>query len=133
MILVDTSAWVEFDRATKSRVDRRLTALIRSHSADLAVTEPVLMEVLAGAKDARRRQDLRRLLTSFSWLPCDPVADFEGAATVYQACRFGGVTPRGLIDCMIVSIALRTGSSLLSADRDCSEIARILPLRIERS
>ena len=28
MILVDTSAWVEYDRATGSAVDRRLTELI---------------------------------------------------------------------------------------------------------
>ena len=66
-------------------------------------------------------------------MPCDPVADFEGAAAVYGACRADGITPRGLTDCMIVSIALRGGSSLLSADRDFARMARILPIRVERS
>ena len=42
MILVDTSAWVEFDRATESAVDLRLTELIEGNH-DIAVTEPVIM------------------------------------------------------------------------------------------
>jgi predicted nucleic acid-binding protein len=49
MILADTSAWVEDDRATGSAVDRRLTQLI-SADGPVAVTEPVIMEVLAGAR-----------------------------------------------------------------------------------
>ena len=46
MILADTSAWVEYDRATGSPVEQRLTALI-DNDGPLAVTEPVVMEVLA--------------------------------------------------------------------------------------
>ncbi len=41
VILADTSAWVEFDRATGSEIDERLTALIRD-GGPLAVTEPVI-------------------------------------------------------------------------------------------
>lgn len=128
MILVDTSAWVEYDRATESTSDRRLTELIRAGAAEVAVTEPVLMEVLAGARDDRRHQELRRLLTSFRWLPLDPVADFEGAAKIYRRCRAAGVTPRGLVDCMIVNVALRTGSQLLAADRDFVAMSEVVPL-----
>ncbi len=133
MILADTSAWVEFDRATGSPADDALTTLISNGGLDLAACEPVLMEVLAGARNDNRSNDLRRLLTSFQWLPTDIVADFEGAATVYRRCRAGGVTPRGLIDCMIVSIALRTNSSLLAADADFIQIAKILPLQLHPS
>ena len=57
MILVDTSAWVEYDRATDSRVDRRLSELIETSDL-VAVTEPVAMEVLAGARDDRREATL---------------------------------------------------------------------------
>lgn len=130
MILVDTSAWVEFDRASGSAVDQYLTGLIRAGGEQLAVSEPILMEVLAGARDDRRHRDLRRLLTSFNWISTDPVVDFEGAAGVYRACRVAGITPRGLIDCMIVSIALRTGSSLLSADRDFDQMSAVFPLDV---
>ncbi|WP_375423990.1 hypothetical protein [uncultured Friedmanniella sp.] len=49
MILVDTSARVEFDRATGSAVDARPTVLVAA-DGPVAVTEPVVMEVLAGAR-----------------------------------------------------------------------------------
>ncbi len=71
MILVDTSAWVEFDRRTGGPVDERLAQLIAS-TDDVTVTEPVVMEVLAGARDDRREHNLRRLMQRFTLLPFDP-------------------------------------------------------------
>lgn len=60
MILADTSAWVEYDRATGSPVIRRLTDVI-AEGGPLAVTEPVIMEVLSGARSDARENDLRRV------------------------------------------------------------------------
>lgn len=130
MILVDSSAWVEFDRATGSALDRRLTDLIRGGD-EIAVTEPVLMEVLAGARDHEAASLLRRLLTAFAWIPAEGAVDFEGAAHVYRSCRMAGIAPGGLMDCMIASIALRSGASLLTGDSGFSQIARVMPLRLE--
>ena len=64
MILADTSAWIEYDRATGSAVDLRLRDLIAA-DGPIAVTEPVIMEVLAGARSDAREADLRRLLLRF--------------------------------------------------------------------
>lgn len=131
MILVETSAWIEFDRATGSAVDLTLTKLITDEE-DICVTEPILMEVLAGATDPDGWSNLRRLLTSFSWAPLDSVADFEAAAEIYRDCRSHGVTPRGLIDCMIVAVALRTNASVLTADKDFAQIATVVPFSVIR-
>src|SRR5436309_8673228 len=117
MILADTSAWVEYDRATGSPVDVRVTNLIRE-DGPLAVTDPVVMEVLAGARTDQRQADLRRLLLRFELLRFDVAADFHGAAHIHRRCRRAGVTPRGLIDCMIASVALRTEAVLLAHDVD---------------
>lgn len=129
MILVDTSAWVEFSRGTGSAVDERLTALIQGHPDTIATTEPVLMELQADGDRAADRVT-ERLLRSFAWLAFDPVSDFAGAARVYRLCRAAGVTPRGLIDCMVVQVALRTDSQLLAADRDFEAVARVMPLQL---
>jgi predicted nucleic acid-binding protein len=130
VILVDTSAWVEYDRATGSATDRRLTTLIDS-VGPLAVTEPVVMEVLAGARGEREYDDLRRLLRRFHLLPFDARADFEGAARIYQRCRRAGITPRGMIDCMIACVAWRTGAALLTSDADLERVAGVLGLDLE--
>ena len=129
MILVDTSAWVEFSRGTGSAVDEQLSTLIQDRPDEIASTEPVLMELLAGGSRTSDRVT-ERLLRSFGWLPFDPVSDFAGAARVYRLCRAAGVTPRGLIDCMVVQVALRTDSELLAADRDFEAIARVMPLQL---
>ena len=130
MILADTSAWVEFDRATQSSVDRRLSELIAA-SDEVAVTEPVVMEVLAGARDDRREADLRRLLQRFELLSFDAVADFDGAVRIYRRCRTVGITPRGMIDCMIASVAWRLEATLLAHDTDMARVARVVGIQID--
>ena len=130
MILVDSSAWIEFDRASDSAVDRALSRLIALEAGSLAATEPVLMEVLAGAPTESQVGRLRAILTSFGWIACDPVADFEGAAGIYRQCRSRGITPRSLCDCLIANVALRHDAELLTADRDFEQIARVVPLRL---
>jgi len=130
LILVDTSAWVEYDRATGSSVDRRLAELIES-SGPVAVTEPVIMEVAAGARDDRREADLRRLLLRFELLSFDVVADFDGAVRIYRRCRSAGITPRGMIDCMIASVAWRRGAALLAHDSDLDQVARLVGLELD--
>ena len=130
MILVDSSAWVEFDRATGSRVDSRLTELIAT-TDEVAVTEPVIMEVLAGAQDDRRERDLRRLLRRFGLLRFDAAIDFDAATRIYRTCRRAGVAPRGITDCMIAAVALRHGARLLAADTDLDRVAEVMGITLE--
>lgn len=130
MILADTSAWVEYDRGTGSAVDRRLTELIRDEGP-LAVAEPVIMEVVAGARTDDRESDLRRLLLRFDLLRFDVAADFDAAASIYRRCRRVGVTPRGLIDCMIASVARCHQATLLAADADLSRVARVVGIEVD--
>lgn len=131
MILVDTSAWVEFDRATGGPVDRRLTELISS-GAEIAVTEPVVMEVLAGARDDQRWNDLRSLMLMPHLLGLDPVVDFEAAARIYRTCRQQGVTPRGMVDCLIASVAQRRRAALLTADVDLVRVATVVGIDLDQ-
>jgi predicted nucleic acid-binding protein len=91
----------------------------------LAVTEPVIMEIVAGARTDDRESDLRRLLLRFALLDFDAVADFDAAASIYRRCRRAGVTPRGMVDCMIASVALRHRATLLAADVDLNRVATV--------
>ena len=130
MILVDTTAWIEYDRATGSSVDERVTQLI-SAGDRLAVTEPVIMEVTAGARSDDREADLRRLLLRFHLLRFDPVVDFDAAARIHRRCRQVGVTPRGMIDCMIASVAHRQRASLLACDADLHRVAGVIGIEMD--
>ncbi len=125
MILIDTSAWVEFLRGTNSvicnEVDSRL-------SKPISICDPVRMEVLAGARNEAHLAQLRRLLARASTLTCEPV-DFDYAALLYRTSRREGVTVRKLIDCLIAAIAVRNDVPILHMDADFDALASCTPLR----
>jgi predicted nucleic acid-binding protein len=126
VILVDTSAWVEFLRDTGSPVCERVDAAL---GGDVATCDVVRMEVLAGARDDTHLGSLRGLLARATSLPLAP-EQYDGAATVYRTCRRAGETPRRLVDCLIVSVAIAHDVALLHADADFEVIARHVPLRL---
>lgn len=127
MILIDTSAWIEFLRDTGSPVCERVDALF---DVETAVCDPIRMEVLAGARDEQHLRSLRGLLARASILPTEPV-DYEEAAVLYRRCRSEGETVRRLIDCLIGAVAIRAGAAVLHRDSDFDVLARHTPLRID--
>ena len=130
MILADTSAWIEYDRATGSAVDRRVTELIRE-DGPLVVTEPVIMEMVAGARSDAQAAQLRRLMLRGGLLPFDGPTDFDAASLIYRRCRLAGITPRGMIDCMIAAVAWRGGAALLCRDVDLVRVAEVIGVELD--
>ncbi|MGH9078149.1 MAG: type II toxin-antitoxin system VapC family toxin [Acidimicrobiales bacterium] len=123
MTLVDTSAWIEFLRATGSDTHRAVRQLLEDH-APLHTTDVVVMEVLAGARDEGHLQRLRRMLARCDHVAVEGLASYESAAHQYRACRQAGETVRALTDCLIGAVALRTGVPVLHNDRDFDVLAR---------
>ncbi len=126
MIVVDSSAWIEFLRDTDSPVCNAVDRLL---DADLAVCDAISMEILAGAKDDHHLSQLRGLINRATMLPTTP-ADFDEAAALYRICRRRGETVRKLTDCLIAAVAIRAGAELLHADVDFATLERHTGLRI---
>jgi predicted nucleic acid-binding protein len=129
MSLIDSSAWIELFRATRSQTHERLRELISAGEA-LETTEPVAMELLAGARTAGDRRRIKGALAACRLLSVDNAADWEDAAAVYQSCRRAGETPRRLLDCLIAAVAIRAGVPILARDRDYQLIARHTSLEL---
>jgi hypothetical protein len=127
VILVDSSAWIEYQRGTGSAADSRLTRAIETDEP-LATTGLVLLELLSGARDERHARDLRRLLDRCRFLPLEEPFDYEAAAALYRSCRRQGTTIRRLPDCLIATVAMRTNTGLLHYDADFDALARHAPL-----
>lgn len=127
MILVDTSAWVAYLRGDENA--RRLQPVLHDTSV-MACSEPIFMEVLGGARSSADYMRLRRMLFSGRWIQADVSSDFEAAARLYGSCRSIGITPRGFLDCMIASIAIRTDVPLLTLDREFRHFQRVAGLRL---
>jgi hypothetical protein len=129
LILIDTSAWIEFLRDTGSPECQLVDELL---GEEIAVCGPVRMEVLAGARSESHLLGLRRLLARAVSIDVQP-ADYETAAALYRQCNRRGETVRKLIDCLIAAIAIRTGVPLLHSDADFTVLERHTQLRIYRS
>lgn len=127
MILIDTSAWVEFLRETDSPVCNRVDELL---AEDVAICDPVRMEVLAGARDEQHLHRLRRLLARATVLPTGR-ANYDQAAGIYRHCRRQGETVRKLIDCLIAAVAISADVAVLHQDADFDVMARHTELRVD--
>jgi len=120
VILIDTTAWIEFLRDTGSAACRQVDELL---DHEIAICDPIRMEVLAGARDEAHLLNLRRLLARAVVLPMRPT-DYEDAAALFRGCRRQGATVRKLIDCLIAAVAIRSGSPILHHDADFQTLAR---------
>ncbi|MGL5823673.1 MAG: type II toxin-antitoxin system VapC family toxin [Nocardioides sp.] len=130
MIVVDTSAWIDLLRDIDSPTRRFLESQLRQN-ADIAVTELVVAEVLAGVRGGPGAvAALRDRLLSCAVLPLGGLAGYEDAATLYRHARTRGVTIRKLADCLVAVPAIRANAAVLHAGRDFDNLARVSDLRV---
>ena len=126
MILIDTSAWIEFLMDTGSPTCDLVDELL---SENIAICGPVLMEVLSGARDESHLRSLRELTAKADTLMVRQ-SDYEDATALYRLCRQEGRTVRNQIDCLIAAVAIRNDVPVLHADADFDVMARHTALRI---
>ena len=128
LILVDTSAWIEYLRATGSATDRRLTAMMGRKP--FAVTDVIVAELMAGVDLDGDAGAVRGIVDTAAFYPTRPPFDYETAANVYRLCRRAGATPRSLVDCLVAAVAINHDLEVLAVDRDLMAIAAHTPLRL---
>lgn len=126
MLLIDTSVWVEFFRGNPPP---GLRELLTDQLPEVATTEPIVMEVLAGATDDRAVRQLETLVNGLVLLPVDAARDYHDAAAIYRAARRRGQTVRKLVDCLIAAVAIRRDATVIHRDRDFEVISAVAPLR----
>ncbi len=113
MMLVDTSAWVEFFRGRNpvaSIVDDALAA------NDAAICGPVETEIRRGLLDERERKRVLPLLSACHALESPPDLWVEAGELGFRLRR-RGVTPKTL-DLLIAVYALSHSCSILTIDKD---------------
>jgi hypothetical protein len=113
MILIDTSAWIEFFRGrdpVASVVDEALA------SNDAALCGPVEAELRRGLANDRERGKVLPLLDACHIL-AQPEQLWTEAGDLGFALRRRGVSPK-TIDLLIATYALTHSATILTTDRD---------------
>ncbi len=122
--LIDSSVWIDWFRGADTKATVELAELAK-HPLSIATTQPVLMELQAGARTVELVR-INRIVGSFTMLDVDPSIDFVRAADIYRAVRAKAHTPRALHDCLIVAVALRRDAVLVHKDVDFDRIAEVV-------
>lgn len=119
MLLLDSSVWIE---VLQSRI--RLADL-PGPPEQWAITQPVSMEVLAGARDSER---VGSRLNALVLRGIDPARDYDAAAVLFRSARRTGLTVRSLNDCLIAAVAVRLGDTVVHRDADFEALRAVSDL-----
>jgi predicted nucleic acid-binding protein len=128
VILIDTSAWVEYFRATGSAAAVEVRRLLAEEMDQVAMSEPVAMEILSGVSDESTFVKLERLVNGLPSLTIDDSTDFRSAAQIYRAARRAGRTIWSINDCLIAALAIRHSARIIHQDIDFEVIAAMTNL-----
>jgi hypothetical protein len=128
MVLVDTSVWADFLNGFGSQEALALKQLIEDE-VEIFTTGLILQEVLQGIREKRKRSAIRADLAEFVCIQ-PTVETYIEAAEIFASCRQRGITVRKSIDCVIAQLALEYDLEVLQKDRDFTQIAKVLPLRL---
>jgi len=131
LLLLDTSGWIEYLRDTGSSACAEVARLLR-RPASLATTEPIVMELLAGAPTPRALRALETLTAGLVLLSVDIAVDYHDAAAIHRAARSAGRTIRRTNDCLTAALAARTGATLVHRDADFDIIAASIAVKTRR-
>lgn len=128
MVIVDTSAWVEYFRnglpTVVSKVDRCLDQDL------VGIGDLVYCELMQGIRSPRHRTEVSSLLLS---LPHFNMVGFhiaEKSAANYRFLRSKGVTVRKTIDVLIGTFCAEHGFQIVHHDSDFNLMAQHIGLDI---
>ena len=112
------------------RYGRTVLPSMTQHEEPIGFTEPVVMELLSGCRNARESQSLRRLLLRGQLFGFDSAADFEGAADIYRHATRRRLSPNSHVDCMIIAVAVRNELPLITLDTKQAAIAELFGITV---
>ena len=115
--LADSSIWIDYLRRETSSLGSFIADNTAGHS------EPVAMEILAGARTADARLEVERLLLRSPLIQFDSASDFIAAAHLRRSALHQRLRV-GVIDCMILAVAARHAVTLLTMDRGQADLAQ---------
>jgi predicted nucleic acid-binding protein len=125
-MLVDSSVWIDLLRRSQTPA----LARFRTLSSDEVVTsDPVMLEVLSGARDDQHAEQLRSMVGQGRWVRTI-IPDYQRAARIHRRCRDAGTPVARGFDSLIAAVAIRADVELLTSDRGFAAIAACTPLRL---
>lgn len=128
MVIVDTSAWIEYFRGGLPRIVNTIDLCLEQ---DLVVIgDLVYCEVMQGIRLPREREEVSSLLLALPQFEMVGFSMAEKSAANYRLLRSKGVTIRKTIDVLIGTFCAEHGLKLIHHDSDFDLMAKHIGLDI---
>jgi hypothetical protein len=121
LILIDSSVWIDFLSDRPGQAGRELRRLIEG-GAPVALTGVVVTEILQGLK--RDVQRIEYYLSLFDLLEASGFETYRNAAALFRLARSKGVSLT-TTDALIATVAVESGATVFSLDRDFVRMAQL--------
>jgi len=128
MVIVDTSAWIEFLNGSRSRVVAKVDRCLEQDL--VAIGDLIFCEILQGIRSAGERNKISSLLLALPQFDIVGFSIAEKSAANYRLLRSKGVTVRKTIDVLIGTFCAEHGFQILHHDSDFDLMAKHMDLDI---
>ena len=128
MVIVDTSAWIEYFRGGLPSVANKVDLCL---DQDLVgIGDLVYCEVMQGIRSPRERREVSGLLLSLPQFNMVGFSMAEKSAANYRLLRSKGLTVRKTVDVLIGTFCAEHGLRLVHHDSDFDLMAKHIGLDI---
>ena len=128
MVIVETSAWVEYFRGGVPDVVEKVDRCLEQDL--VGIGDLVYCEVMQGIRSSRERGEVSSLLLSLPRFDMVGFSIAETPASNYRLLRSKGVTVRKTIDVLIGTFCAEHGLQLVHHDSDFDLMAKHIGLDI---
>lgn len=126
MIMVDTSAWIEYFRGGLPRIVNKVDLCLERDL--VGIGDLVYCEVMQGIRSPREKGEVSTLLLSLPQFEMVGFSMAEKSASNYRLLRSRGVTVRKTIDVLIGTFCAEHGLQLVHHDSDFDLMAKHIGL-----
>ena len=113
LVLVDTSAWIDYFLQKNSHLEQILDA--RLETGEIATATVILAELTQGAKSEKEIKKLKEYFQPLHWIQSADIHWHMAGALSFQMRQKGKKV--NLTDCYIAALARQSGASILSLDK----------------
>ncbi|NQT93082.1 MAG: PIN domain nuclease [Lentisphaerae bacterium] len=128
MVIIDTSAWIEYFRGGAPNVVEKVDRCLEQDL--VGIGDLVYCEVMQGIRSPRERGEVSSLLLSLPQFNMVGFSIAEKSASNYRLLRSKGVTVRKTIDVLIGTFCAEHGFQVVHFDSDFDLMAKHIGLDI---
>ncbi len=129
MVIIDTSAWIEFFNKNSNfpSIKEQVRLCLSSHI--VGIGDLIYCEILQGIKQDKEAEKVKTFLLGLTRYNMVNFELAEFSASNYRLLRQRGITVRKTIDVLIASFCIKNEFQLLHNDADFSYIEEYLGLK----